>query len=126
MIKKFSQFVNEASKPYAGLADYLVNYPDLKAKIKPGAAATVSVIGSYLDMFGTARVDLRAVNLQGGAIVATGSGEGQLASAYSTALKALGSALKTKAPAALISTTAFPLLPGTVVTGTKSNLTESA
>ncbi len=126
-LKLFEQFIGEGS--YKTLADYLVGAPNIKSRLSP--TGTHRIAGSYFDMFGTLRVDLKLIEggapLSGtGKIVATAAGEGQGTDVSIFLFKALGAlSAKITDPKITISSGQFPLAPNITIGGVKTSLTKS-
>ena len=128
LIKLFEQFIAEGT--YPTLSDYLVGAPNIKSRLSP--TATHRIDGSYFDMFGTLRVDLKLIEggapLSGtGKIVASAAGEGQGTDVSIFLFKALGAlSAKITDPKITISSGQFPLAPNITIDGVKTSLTKSA
>ena len=121
-LKLFEQFIAEGS--YKTLADYLVNAPNIKSRLSP--TGTHMITGSYFEMFGTLRIDLKLTEISTGKIVATAAGEGQGTDISIFLFKALGAlSAKITDPKNTISSGQFPLPPDVTIPGVKSSLTES-
>jgi hypothetical protein len=121
-LKLFEQFIGEGS--YKTLADYLVGAPKIKSRLSP--TATHMITGSYFDMFGTLRVDLKLTEIATSKIVATAAGEGQGTDVSIFLFKALGAlSAKITDPKITISSGQFPLAPNITIGGVKTSLTKS-
>lgn len=121
-LKLFDQFIGEGS--YKTLADYLVGAPNIKSRLSP--TATHMITGSYFDMFGTLRIDLKLTEIATSKIVATAAGEGQGTDVSIFLFKALGAlSAKITDPKITISSGQFPLAPNITIGGVKTSLTKS-
>ena len=128
-LKLFEQFIAEGS--YPTLADYLVGAPNIKSKLSP--TGTHVIIGTYFDMFGSIRVDLKLQNVSTGKpeataeglpLAATGEGQGTDVSIF--LFKALGDlSAKITDPKITISSGQFPLAPNITINGVKTSLTKT-